>query len=97
NIANCGGDPDNVTIMGQSGGGAKVSILMSMDSAKGLFHKASIQSGPGLMVGRREPATTAAKALLEELGVQSGDIKSLQGVPAQTILAAALPAGATKK
>ena len=64
NIANFGGDPGNVTIMGQSGGGAKVSILMSMDSAKGLFHKASIQSGPGLMVGRREPATAAAKALL---------------------------------
>ena len=94
NIANFGGDPDNVTIMGQSGGGAKVSILMSMDSAKGLFHKASIQSGPGLMVGRREPATAAAKALLMELGIQPGDIKSLQGMPAQTIIAAAFAADA---
>ncbi len=94
NIANFGGDPDNVTIMGQSGGGAKVSILMSMDSAKGLFHKASIQSGPGLIVGRREPATAAAKALLAELGIQSGDIKSLQGMPAQTIIAAAFAADA---
>ena len=94
NIANFGGDPDNVTIMGQSGGGAKVSILMSMDSAKGLFHKASIQSGPGLVVGRREPATAAAKALLDELGIQPGDIKSLQGVPAQTIIAAAFAADA---
>ncbi len=89
NIANFGGDPDNVTIMGQSGGGAKVSILMSMDSAKGLFHKASIQSGPGLIVGRRDPATAAAKALLMELGIPPGDIKSLQGMPAQTIIAAA--------
>ena len=94
NIANFGGDPDNVTIMGQSGGGAKVSILMSMDSAKGLFHKASIQSGPGLIVGRRDPATAAAKALLMELGIQPGDIKSLQGMPAQTIIAAAFAADA---
>src|SRR5215475_6032697 len=48
NIVEFGGDPGNVTIMGQSGGGAKVSILLSMPSAKGLFHKASIQSGAGL-------------------------------------------------
>jgi para-nitrobenzyl esterase len=89
NIANFGGDPGNVTIMGQSGGGAKVSILMSMDSAKGLFHKASIQSGPGLMVGRRGGATVAARSLLDELGVRPGDIKSLQALPAQTIIAAA--------
>jgi para-nitrobenzyl esterase len=94
NIPNFGGDPDNVTIMGQSGGGAKVSILMSMESAKGLFHKASIQSGPGLMVSRKEIATRAAKSLLDELGIRPGDIKSLQALPAQTIIAAAFAADA---
>src|SRR5258708_823498 len=48
NIANFGGDPGNVMIFGQSGGGAKVSHLMAMPSAKGLFHKAAIQSGSSL-------------------------------------------------
>jgi para-nitrobenzyl esterase len=94
NIANFGGDPGNVTIMGQSGGGAKVSILLSMDSAKGLFHKASIQSGAGLAVGRPENATKAAKALLDEVGVQPGDMKSLQAVPAESLVAAAFAAEA---
>ena len=94
NIAAFGGDPDNVTIMGQSGGGAKVSILLSMDSAKGLFHKASIQSGAGLTVGRPENATKAAKALLDELAIQAGDIKSLQAVPAERLIAAAFAAEA---
>ncbi|MGH7024313.1 MAG: carboxylesterase/lipase family protein [Caulobacteraceae bacterium] len=88
NIARFGGDPGNVTIMGQSGGGAKVSALMAMPAAKGLFHKASIQSGPGLKVGRKEPATAGARKVLAELGVAPGDIKALQAVPAQAIIAA---------
>jgi para-nitrobenzyl esterase len=89
NIAEFGGDPGNVTIMGQSGGGAKVSILLSMPSAKGLFHKASIQSGAGLRVGRKENAGRIAKALLDELQIAPGDIKALQAVPAQTLIRAA--------
>jgi para-nitrobenzyl esterase len=89
NIAEFGGDPGNVMIMGQSGGGAKVSILLSMPSAKGLFHKASIQSGPGLRVGRKENATRIAKALLDELKIAPGDIKALQAVPALTLIQAA--------
>lgn len=89
NIANFGGDPGNVTIMGQSGGGFKVSILLAMESAKGLFHKASIQSGPGLSVGRKEQAAKTTQALLDELGIKAGDIKALQAVPYQTIVAAA--------
>jgi para-nitrobenzyl esterase len=94
NIAAFGGDPGNVTIMGQSGGGAKVSCLMAMPAAKGLFHKASIQSGPGLKVGRKGPATAGAKAILAELGIAGGDIKALQAVPAEAIIAAVKAANA---
>jgi para-nitrobenzyl esterase len=92
NIANFGGDPGNVTIMGQSGGGAKVSILLAMESAKGLFHKASIQSGPGLTVGKKDQAAKNAQALLDELGVK--DVKGLQALPPQAILAATEKAAA---
>jgi para-nitrobenzyl esterase len=89
NIANFGGDGGNVTIMGQSGGGAKVSILLSMESARGLFHKASIQSGAALAIGRKETAATATAGLLAELAIKAGDIKALRALPAQTLIAAA--------
>ncbi len=52
NIARFGGDPHNVTIFGESGGGAKVSLLLGMPPAKGLYHKAIIQSGAGLNAAR---------------------------------------------
>lgn len=93
NIAAFGGDPDNVMIMGQSGGGQKVCLLLSMDSAKGLFHKASIESGANPTVGRKERATEAAKKLLAELKVAPGDVAALQALPAPTILAAAAKVG----
>ena len=48
NISAFGGDPGNVTIFGESGGGYKVSTLLAMPAARGLFHRAIIQSGPGL-------------------------------------------------
>src|SRR5262249_44267680 len=57
NVAEFGGDPDNVTLFGQSGGGSKVGVLMSMPSARGLFHKAIQMSGPGLRMLTREQAT----------------------------------------
>jgi len=93
NIAAFGGDPGNVMIMGQSGGGAKVSTLLAMPSAKGLFHKAAIQSGPGLTVGRKGPATEASRKLLDALEVKPGDIAALRALPAETILAAAAKVG----
>ena len=92
NIEAFGGDPGNVMIMGQSGGGQKVCLLLAMDSAKGLFHKASIESGANPTVGRKEKANEAAKRLLAELGVAPGDAAALQAVPAQTLLAAAAKA-----
>jgi para-nitrobenzyl esterase len=93
NIAGFGGDPGNVMIMGQSGGGAKVSTLLAMPSAKGLFHKAAIQSGPGLSVARKAGAFEATGRLLAALDVKPGDIAALQAIPAPVILAAAAKSG----
>jgi para-nitrobenzyl esterase len=93
NIEAFGGDPGNVMIMGQSGGGQKVSILMAMPSAKGLFHKAAIQSGPGLALGRPAPAAAAAKRLLDALGVKPGERSALEAIPAAQIIAAAQKLG----
>jgi para-nitrobenzyl esterase len=69
NIAAFGGDPANVTIFGESGGGWKVSLLMAMPGARGLFHKAVIQSGPGLTGKRVADADKVARQLLEDLKV----------------------------
>lgn len=79
NISNFGGDPGNVTIFGQSGGGAKVMCLLNTPSAKGLFHKAIIQSGSYLN-HFIEPAVSrrVAAELLKELGLQPGQVDSLQ-------------------
>lgn len=71
NITAFGGDPGNVTIFGESGGGAKVSALMAMPSATGLFHRAIIQSGPGIHLTLPERATTNAEKLLKELGISA--------------------------
>ncbi|WP_337061168.1 carboxylesterase/lipase family protein [Kineococcus sp. G2] len=81
NIAAFGGDPANVTVFGQSGGGGKVSTLMAMPAAHGLFHKAIVQSGPYARLG--EPADTAATAtaLLAELGIGAGELERLHEVP----------------
>ena len=64
NIAAFGGDPGNVTIFGESGGGGKVSVLLAMPAAKGLFHRAVIQSGAAIRVSTRERATALAEAAI---------------------------------
>lgn len=89
NIAAFGGDPANVTIFGESGGGAKVSHLLAMPSARGLFHKAIIQSGPGLRGATRAAATNIAREVLTELQIAPGDVRALQAAPADAIVAAA--------
>jgi para-nitrobenzyl esterase len=89
NIAAFGGSPADVTIFGESGGGWKVSYLMAMPAAAGLFHKAIIQSGPGLRAVTAEKALASAQALFAALGLASGDIATLQSLPAETIHAAA--------
>jgi para-nitrobenzyl esterase len=89
NIAAFGGDPRNVTIFGQSGGGAKVSTLMAMPSAKGLFHKAIVESGSLLIVGDRAYTKALAEAVLKNLDLTVGDIDKLAQVPPMALVAAA--------
>jgi para-nitrobenzyl esterase len=86
NIATFGGDPNNVTITGQSGGGGKCCHLMAMPSAHGLFHKVALQSGSTLTTGRHEQARRNAEALWTKLGVAQGDLQRLQSIPFETIM-----------
>ena len=74
NIARFGGDPGNVTIFGESGGGAKVSVLLALPAAKGLFHKAVIQSGPAVQMATREDGTKTALQVLAELGLGDKEV-----------------------
>jgi para-nitrobenzyl esterase len=93
NIAKFGGDPGNVTIMGESGGGAKVSVLCAMPAAAGLFHKAIIQSGAGLKGQTRAQAKATTDAILGALGVTPDTFDKLLTLPADAILAAAVSTG----
>ena len=86
NISEFGGDPDNVTIFGQSGGGGKVSTLMAMPMASGLFHKAIIQSGASLEGTSKEDAIATTDKVFRQLGIKSGDINALLALPAQTLV-----------
>jgi para-nitrobenzyl esterase len=81
NIANFGGDPGNVTIMGQSGGGSKVVTLTAMPSAKGLFHKAVALSGGGIRTGEKEYSEKIAAYILKEARMTAAGIEKLQKMP----------------
>jgi para-nitrobenzyl esterase len=86
-----GGDPGNVTVFGESGGGGKVSMLMAMPAAAGLFHKAVVQSGAWLRALTPERATELARGYLERLGVRPGDpaaVADLARRPAAELVAA---------
>jgi para-nitrobenzyl esterase len=93
NIERFGGDPARVALSGQSGGGGKVSTLLAMPSAAGLFHRAAIQSGSTLRVATREAAQRNAKALLDQLGVASGDLAKLQSLPFEQLTGARAAVG----
>lgn len=86
NIAAFGGDPGNVTIFGQSGGGAKVSALMAMPAAKGLFHKAIVQSGSQLGVASPQRSQSIAAAVMKALDIT--DPAKLAEVPAAALVEA---------
>lgn len=82
NIAAFGGDPDNVTLFGQSGGGAKIWTLMQTPSAYGLFHKGVVQSGVFDMIAvKKSDGRAITRALLEELGIPEAEGKKLAEVP----------------
>ncbi|MUH34375.1 carboxylesterase/lipase family protein [Zobellia amurskyensis] len=86
NISNFGGDPNNVTIFGQSGGGAKVNTLMAMPKAKGLFHKAVNQSGSfRTALLEKEVTQNIAKETISILGLNAATIDSIQNIPFQTL------------
>ena len=74
NIANFGGDPQRVTLFGESGGAGKVSVVCAMPAAKGLFHRAIMQSGPCLQIQTRERATAITRQLFQDLGLRVGDV-----------------------
>jgi para-nitrobenzyl esterase len=88
NIEQFGGDPNNVTIFGQSGGGRKVGTLLAMPSAKGLFHRAIIESGPTIKLVRIGDANHAADRLLAKLEIDRKDIRKIQDLPVEKIMAA---------
>src|SRR6185437_12478278 len=90
NIAAFGGDPGNVTIFGESGGGGKVSTLLTMPCAKGLFHRAIIQSGAAIRLRTKERAAALTECVLTVLGTR--DIAALQSLPVAQVLAAINPA-----
>jgi para-nitrobenzyl esterase len=81
NITNFGGDPGNVTIIGQSGGGAKVTTLTAMPSAKGLIHKAIVLSGAGTKSGDKEYSEKLGSYVLKEAGLTAHEVEKLQAIP----------------
>jgi para-nitrobenzyl esterase len=94
NIENFGGDPGKVMIFGQSGGGAKTSSMLANPAAKGLFHRAAVQSGSMLKFVARDRATQNSEALLKQLGISKSQIADLQKVSWQQLLEAQAAASA---
>jgi para-nitrobenzyl esterase len=101
NIAAFGGDPGNVTIFGESGGGQKVSTLLAMPPAQGLFHKAIIQSGPAVIVEDKAAASAMAERTLAALGLKKTDLPQIETIDYHTLIKAAAeaagPGGSTFK
>ncbi len=96
NIEGFGGDPGNVTVFGQSGGGAKVLALMTSPYAKGLFHKGIVQSGAtetmGVIFNSQEASTRLTEHILEKLDITEDNIEDIQSVPVEQLEAVAAEA-----
>src|SRR5438132_10368705 len=86
NIEAFGGDPQNVMVFGESGGGAKTSCIYALPTAKDHFNKASIESGPGVRMTPRDMATETAKMVLGELGLSEKEVSKLKEVPAEKLV-----------
>jgi para-nitrobenzyl esterase len=86
NISEFGGDPRNVTVFGQSGGAGKVTVLMTMPAAQGLFHRAIVESGSTGIGGRTPKAATEdAVAFMDELGLQPDQVDLLRTLPVERL------------
>lgn len=88
NIASFGGDPRNVTLMGEAGGAAKVACLLTMPSAKGLFHKAIIQSGPAMGMAEPDDSHKLTVAIMQKAGFGVDQLDGFIDAPAAVILRA---------
>ena len=86
NIEAFGGDPANITLFGESGGGGKISALLGMEAARGLFHKAIVQSGSILKLRETAEAEQLTQQVYAKLGIRHGDVAALQAVPAGELL-----------
>jgi para-nitrobenzyl esterase len=94
NIGNFGGDPGRVMIFGQSGGGWKVSALLGMPAARGLFHRAAVQSGSLLTHLPRASGAQVADAFIKKLGLSATTLGDIQHLPWSRLLAAQTEVGA---
>ncbi|HEY7838326.1 MAG TPA: carboxylesterase family protein, partial [Terriglobales bacterium] len=92
NISNFGGDPNRVLIFGQSGGGAKVSVLMGMPLAKGLFHRAVVESGSSLRQGTPEASARVAAGVVAALGLSKATFERIHELPVQQLIQATVTA-----
>jgi para-nitrobenzyl esterase len=88
NIAQFGGDPRTVTVFGQSGGGRKVATLLAMPAARGLFHRAIIESGATIKLVEREQASNVARELVAALGLTKPTVRDVQQVPLDRMMSA---------
>jgi para-nitrobenzyl esterase len=87
-IAAFGGNPDDVTIFGESAGANSVGTLLALPAARGLFHKAIAQSGAGAWVADRERAAAVARLTLDALPERPRDIETLQALPVDVLFTA---------
>ncbi len=89
NIFHFGGDPDKITIFGESAGGFAIAALLAMPSAKGLFHRAILQSGAAHPLGMNpEAAMRAHENLIKILGLRKGDLKALRRISVDELIKA---------
>ncbi|MFL6451753.1 MAG: carboxylesterase/lipase family protein [Bryobacteraceae bacterium] len=96
NIEAFGGDPNNVMIFGESGGGAKTSCLYAMPSASPYFNKASIESGPGIRMMSRDAAAETTLMVLKQLGVEKSDWRKLLDIPVDKLVEAQAQLGQSR-